>query len=260
MAFSKLTIAFLGLVAACDVGSTGSNGNGTSTPDAPGGGGGGGGELPDAPVAQPKLAMNVDKATVATELYTTEKITVTLVGSDGFAGNVTLAAQVVDGQNAVLAGFTATLAAATLNVPQNGQAATTIDVVVPYNAPATATVKITAASTVGEKTGQTALSIAKQFTLKIENDGNDRCKYPATAVANRMVTVGTKVRFLNAANTPLQIHVDGGVPGVAHQEAAMANGQAYVQTPAAVGSGVIGWYCHAIGPVVDNLKLQVVAQ
>src|SRR5262245_46356428 len=45
--------------------------------------------------AVPALAMSVDKPTISTELKTTSMVTVTLTGSGGFSGPVTLAASVV---------------------------------------------------------------------------------------------------------------------------------------------------------------------
>src|SRR5262245_26190252 len=41
--------------------------------------------------AAPRLDMSIDKSTLATELHTTTMLTITLTGSEGFTGDVTLA-------------------------------------------------------------------------------------------------------------------------------------------------------------------------
>ena len=99
---SSLVSVLLGLsfVAACNVGDAGTGGGG--------GGGGGGDPQPDAGGSQdpvPRVALSVDKPAVSTELLTKNMITVTLTGSGGFAGDVTLAATVVDASSQPVPGW-----------------------------------------------------------------------------------------------------------------------------------------------------------
>src|SRR5262245_8653582 len=72
--------------------------------------------------ATPRLDVTVDKTTLATELATTSMLTVTLTGSDGFGGPVTLAPSVLDAANAPLTAWTIALDKTTVDVPVNGTA------------------------------------------------------------------------------------------------------------------------------------------
>src|SRR6187397_1898618 len=70
----------------------------------------------------PRLAITVDKPTMATELMTTNMVTVTAQASGGFSGPVTLTAAVVDAGGTAMPGWTISLNNATVDVPLDGTA------------------------------------------------------------------------------------------------------------------------------------------
>lgn len=248
---STLVSALLGLslLAGCEVGDPGNGGG----PDA-------GAVEVDAPSAVPRLDVTVDKPTVMTELGTSTMITVTLTGSGGFAGAVTLTATVVDGAGAAVPGWTVGLNQATVNVATNGSAVAVATLQVPtLNSGLAGTVKIDAVSSLGTQTLTSAVTALNQVSVTVtENAG--QCVYPSATPMQ--VVAGTKVRFVNKFTTDnITIHVDGNANGVNHEsDPGHAVNTAYEATVSGT-TGTITWYCHAPGPNLggSNPRFQVVA-
>jgi cysteine-rich repeat protein len=207
---------------------------------------------------KPRLDVSVDKPTMSTELGQTTMITVTVTGSDGFAGSVTLDASVMDEGNAPLAAWTVTLDKTTLDVPQNGTATAVASLAVPTeNKGLAGKVKVTATAAgaqVGTLEASTAVTAQNQVTIPVTMDGNGLCVYPQGNNAMR-ITNGTKVRFLNAGTSGLIIHSGGGQYGVPHQDinTTTAVNSAYERTVQGADGGNFEWYCHSPGPQVNNL-------
>lgn len=248
---STLVSALLGLslLTGCEVGDPGNGGG----PDA------GAAEV-DAPAAVPRLAVTVDKPTVMTELGASTMITVTLTGTGGFAGAVTLTATVVDGAGAAIPGWTVGLNQATVNVAENGTAVAVATLQVPTrNGGLTGTVKIDAVSSLGTQSLTSAVTALNQVSVTVtENAG--QCVYPSSAPLE--VVAGTKVRFVNKfATDNITIHVDGNANGVNHEsDPGHAINTAYEQEVTGT-TGTITWYCHAPGPNLGgaNPRFTVVA-
>jgi len=213
--------------------------------------------------AQPRLDVTVDKATLTTELASTNMLTVTLTGSDGFAGPVTLAASVLDPTNTPLTAWTVALDNTTVDVPENGTATAVATLTIPSeNLGLMGTVKIDATSTAG--TGNfsavTMVTAANQLTIPVKLDANGQCVYPAAGTMK--MTVSSTIRFLNQdATSRITIHVQGDPNepnNFDHQpDPGSAPGTAFEQTPTTTGN--VEWYCHAPGPTVNNLKVAVLA-
>lgn len=253
-----LVLAFLGLslVAGCTVGDTGGGGGGS--PDAtPNGDDAAGGD--DAPGAVPRLDVTIDKPTLATELMTTNMLTVTLTSANGFTGPVTLTASVVDADGQPLAAWPVALSASSLNVAANATASSVATLTIPSeNRGLAGTVKIEATSSAGTQTVTSAVTALNQITFGVTLN-NGQCEYPAAGDTN--ITYGTKIRFLNKATTNITIHVDDGGPyGVPHQpDPGSAPDTAYekvitapAQTPTVQQ---FSWYCHQPGPNVGKTRI-----
>jgi len=216
----------------------------------------------------PRLDVSVDKPTVATELNTTHMVTVTLTGSDGFGGAVTLVPSIVDAADLPLAAWTIVLDNANLNVPVDGTATAIATITIPSeNKGLVGTAKFVATSTAGTGTftASSAITALNQVTIGVTLSGG-QCVYPADGTIN--VTLGSKLRFLNNATENITIHMQGfpqGNPlpqGLDHQpDPGSTPATAYEQT-LDVG-GTLGrmaqWYCHDPGPTVGGLRIQSVA-
>lgn len=207
----------------------------------------------------PKLAMSIDKTTVATELMSTTQITVTLTSTGGFTGPVTLTPSVVDGAGAAVPGWTAGLNMTSVNVPADGTATAVLTLTIPSNATALAgTVKIDASSSLGAQSASATVTAANRVTISVKNNGG-QCVYPA-GMTTTTVKVGTTLRFVNTATTPgdvVRIHINPNGAGLNHEQAdILGPTQPYDQVPNAAGAN-IGWYCHTPGNDPGNLRITV---
>jgi hypothetical protein len=253
--------ALLGLsLAGCLVGDTGAPGAGGDD-DTGGMSGSGSGSDPGSNAPTPRVDITVDKTTMATELKTQNPITVTVTGSGGFSGDVSLAASAVDANEAPLTAWEVDLSTPTVTLGVNG----TVTVAAMLKIPAKATslsgsVKVTAtsAAAVGTHAASTAVTALNQVTFSLKVDPDTMlCGYPADAgPANPpALSLGTKVRFFNTGTVNFEIH-SGGI--ISHQ-GQKPNGEAdpvtepntaYEQVPTDTGTAV--WYCHA--PPGNDLK------
>ena len=253
---STIATLFLGLslVAGCEVGDVG------------GGGGGGGDDVQggaDAAVTEtPRLSVMVDKATVSTELASANMVTVSMTGSGGFSGAITLSGTVVDTAGVAIPGWTVGFNTATVNLTSNGTGSAVATVMIPSDSAAlTGQVKITVTSSVGMQTATSDVTALKQVTINVTEQGG-QCVYPTTAsMMNMQVKAGTKVRFVNkfaADNVAIhsQAKVQGGISAFGHEiNTGHLPDTAYEVT---VNQGASTWYCHAPGPTVNNLSVTVV--
>jgi cysteine-rich repeat protein len=213
--------------------------------------------------ATPRLDVGIDKLTLSTELKTSNLLTISLTGADGFSGPVNLTATAVDGANAPIPGWTVTLDNATVTLPANGTADVVATLAIPAEKRALAgNVKIDVSSSAGNKSVASVVTVADQVTFRLAVNGGI-CAYPSDG-GNQgnpvRITTGTKLRFFNAGTANLEIHSNG-VGGVSHQGQA-PNGTAdpvteantaYEQTIAGgVGQNII-WYCHSpVNPAETN--------
>jgi hypothetical protein len=196
----------------------------------------------------PKLDVVVDKPTIATELRSTNMITVTLVGSGGFGGAVNLTGTAVDAAGNPIQGWTVAFNNAAVTVPVDGS----VDVVATLTIPSenrglTGTVKIDVTSPLGPKSVTSAVTAQNQVSLPVSMNGG-LCVYSAVMGQTR-VAVGTKVRMVNKGTDTMIFHSDGGAAGVPHQDVAttIAVNNAYERT-ITTATGAFNWYCHSPGP------------
>jgi cysteine-rich repeat protein len=208
--------------------------------------------------AAPRLDVVLDKQLIDTELMTTHMITVTLGAAGGFSGAVNLTASVVDSANNPIPGWTVTLDSATVNIPVDGGGQAIATLTVPStNKGLSGTVKIDATSSLGTAQVTSMVTAANQITIPMTLN-NGQCVYPAAGTIN--ITVGSKLRFVNKAASNVTIHMGPEINGLQHQpNPGSAPNGVYEQTITGTPAGTIGWYCHAPGPTVNNLRLQPVA-
>lgn len=205
-----------------------------------------------------RLDLTVDRSTIPTALATSNAIVVTLTGSGGYGGTVTLSATLRDPYGIPLPGWSITLDTPTLYVPQNGAATAVATVTVPsedHGRIGTARIAVASSAQTGISAAETTLIVVDAITIPIDIV-NGQCVYPSPSTL--MVKIGTKLRWLNKpTNTSnLVIHVDSNPYGVYHQNTypGLAPGQVYEQTVTGVPSGTgIRWYCHSPGPSANNI-------
>src|SRR4051812_39540176 len=188
--------ALLGLsLAGCVVGDTEAPGPGGGDDPGtdPGSGSGPGSGSNNAPA--PKLELSVDKPTVATELFSTNLVTVSLHGSGGFAGPVTLTASAVDGAGGALPNWGVTLDKSTVDIAADGTSTVVAMLKVPSDTAAVqGMVKIAATSSLGATMTSSSVTVAKQLTVVLTLDNNN-CVYPPEMVGTVKVAAGTKIRW-----------------------------------------------------------------
>lgn len=218
-----------------------------------------------------RVDVSVDKLTLDTELKTANPITVTVKGSGGFSGAVTLNASVVDAAGATMPGWTVNLSAPSVTLTADGTATSTATVTVPpMTAGLTGMLKVTStsAATLGTTAASSSITAAKTITFNIKVDATGKCVYPADAgtVANPVtVALGTKIRFFNSGTENFEIHSNnkpliahqGQTPGGTDDPVTEAN-TAFEQTPTITGN--TSWYCHAPGPDLGMNDPKIVVQ
>jgi plastocyanin len=223
---------------------TGSNGSGSDT------------------TPTPALASNTDKPTVATELASTQQITLTVTGSGDFSGTANVVASAMDANNTPITDWTVELMSPSMVVPLNGTATAIAVLKIPSDSTMLAgTVKFTVTSGALTTTTSSAVTTTKQVTLATAVAPNG-CAYPVAPNSTLTVHVGTKIRFLNtSANVGdnITIHINDNAatpPGMSHQQGASIPNASYDQTP--TGTGDTKWYCHDRDPSPPSMAIHVV--
>lgn len=247
-------------------GGTGGGGGGGT-----GGGGGGGGMMPN-----PTFTVSIDQSSLSTELNTSNQFMVTVTSMNGFAGTVNLATSVVDATNAPITGWTVGTNVPSVNLTADASIQVAATVKIPsQNMGLAGTLTIDATDPTGVVATQSvtsAITVANQVTIPMKLDMNGQCVYPTanTAQTALQISVGSKIRWLNTGTAgDIVIHVDGAgqAEGICHENqpcngdaaapAQFGPNAAYEQTAKTAG-GAFNWYCHAPGPTVGNLYMQVV--
>jgi hypothetical protein len=220
------------------------------------------------------IAVATDLATYPGQLNSAVTATVTVTGSEGFSGLVTLAATVTDSTGAAITEWPVTLDNTMVSVTENGTASAKATIMIPTTAipssDATSmagSLKITAtpmATTVTAQSTTAALAIANTLEIDMSVVGG-ACVFPQFVLAGPVnIAVGTVVNWkntgANAATTGFVIHVDTNSSGIAHQgEGAPAlapnetggssggtpNPVIWPEDVTAVVSGKVTWHCHA---------------
>jgi hypothetical protein len=243
----------LSLAGCLTIGDSGSSSTGGGGDD-----GSGSGSDPQGSGSNPstaKVDVTVDKPSIDTELYTNNPINVTVTGSGGFSGPVTLSGSVVDTTGTAISGWTVAFSPPSVTLTQNGTSTSVATLTIPgtNTGMLTGMLKVTGASsaTTGSNTAQAPVTLKNQVTFSVKVDNaTGKCVYTqesGTVASPVKISQGTLVRFFNTGTANLVIH-SGGI--ISHQGQApngLADpvtepGTAYEQTP--TGTGAATWYCH----------------
>ncbi len=217
-----------------------------------------------------QIAVATDMATYPGQLQTMVTANVTVTGSEGFSGLVTLAATVVDSTGAAITEWPVTLDNTMVSVTTNGTATAKATITIPSTAiPSTdantlaGTLNVTATpmdTSVTATSTTAALAIAN--TLEIDMTANTQeCTFPANIVGTQ-VAVGTTINWKNIGTTvSITIHVDNSPTGtgIDHQGEGGASlpsvpsgnksttlpGDMWPEVVTAIGPGTVTWHCHA---------------
>jgi len=203
----------------------------------------------------PRVQVAMDKTTLTTDLYVENEINLTLTGMNGFAGDVTLAASVVDGTDTAITGWTTTLSSSTLTLTADGMGTAKLVVRVPGDAAiTTGTVKITATSSAAPQTATLGVTGSNKAVIQFGTTANNCINPTAFNQSNPFrVKVGRMISVINGSDPAgtscgggpckMQIHFDGGT-GVAHQNNQMIPGASYDQLTTTANATGVTFYCH----------------
>jgi cysteine-rich repeat protein len=213
--------------------------------------------------AAPRVDVTVDKPTISTELGTTNMVTITVTGGDGFAGQVAVAASLVDALDVPITGWLMAVNPPTVTVPLNGSATAVATFSIPTeNVALAGTLKVTTTSsaTEGVTAVDSAVTVANQLTIPMVLNAGGQCTYPSDGTLS--IKAGTKVRWVNnelaGSGNNITIHIEGNGSGFSHQSDPGSLPQGTYEQTATTAGGAFNWYCHAPGPTVNGLMLQVV--
>lgn len=163
------------------------------------GSGSGSGSDPETPTARVTGAF--DKTAITTELAKTETVTLMLTSENGFGGDVTLVARVVDASDVEVPGVTVT-GPPSVTVAVGGMATAEYQIEVPMNAvgaTVNGSLKVDLASGGGSASVQTPLTIDAVYSVDYAaGTGATANKHMNAQVANLRVKQGAILRFHNS--------------------------------------------------------------
>jgi hypothetical protein len=216
------------------------------------------------------IAVATDMATYPGQLSTSVAANVTVTGSQGFSGLVTLAATITAGAGgAAITEWPVTLDNTMVSVTMNGTATAKATIMIPSTAiPSTdtktlsGTLNITAtpmATTVTAASTTAALAITNALEIDMSAT-TSACTFPAATIAGIQVAVGTTVNWKNVGTAnDLTIHVDnsptgtgidhqgetGSLPTLGGNQITTPPGDTWPEVVTAIGPGKVTWHCHA---------------
>lgn len=221
--------------------------------------------------AVPRVQVSMDKTTLPTDLYVDNEINLTLTSMNGFAGDVTLAASVVDGTGTAITGWVSELSATTVTLAADGTGSAKLKVRVPGDTAAlTGTVKIAASSSAAPQEASLSVTASNKAVVRFTTTGSNcinstlfNQSNPVRLKVNRMISVvnGSDPAGTGCAGGPckMQIHFDGGT-GVPHQNGQMAAGASYEQVATVANATGVTFYCHNAGAAATDTATELSGQ
>jgi hypothetical protein len=230
-----------------EISGVGDDGVGSGSDDFGGGSGSGSGSGSDNQNQNvPHVTVSLDKATVSSDLNVDTVINITVNGTMGFSGDVTLAATAANAGTAIT-DWKLNLAKTTLTLPTDGSMSTTLTVAALGDAAMlTGNIKITATSPAGTVDMPVAVTFNPVLAIQF-NDNAGKCVYPVNRGANNpwLLKVGRQIKVTNGSATLSMVVHSQNVAGFPHESDAdfRAPGTSYIKTPTAVGDQGT-FYCH----------------
>ncbi len=175
----------------------------TGTGDDQGGVGSGSdtGEGSGSDIVTPRVSGTFDQTTITTELATSATVILTVTSENGFAGDVTLAARLVDATDLDLPGLTVE-GPPTVTLTAGGTAPAEYKITVPMNATGTTltgSLKVDMTSSAGTQSVTSALTVDAVYTVDYAaGTGADPGKHMNAEAQNLTVKQGAILRFHNS--------------------------------------------------------------
>lgn len=168
------------------------------------GGGGSGSDMGSgsgSDIVTPRVSASFDKTMITTELAKQEMVTLTVLSENGFAGDVTLAAKVVDGVGADVPSITVE-GPPSVTLTADGTATASYQITVPMNATGTAingALKVDMSSTAGTQSVTSMLTVDAVYTVDYAaGTAADPAKHMNAQVDGLTVKRGAILRFHNS--------------------------------------------------------------
>lgn len=261
MRSTLLAVLVAALIPACIVGTGDVTGSGSGSNPAGGGGGGGtgggggggtgGGGGGGSSMPTPMVGITADTPSLTSDLGVQNVINLTVSGSMGFAGDVSLTAAVVDAGGSRMTDWVATLDTATVTLPQDGSQTVKLTVSAPGDvANLNGKIVVTGTSTAADAVANISATLKPQLDVMFLLDPNDstKCAYPAGVNQAYHLKVGRTIAVYNpSASLGMIVHVDSGISGFPHESTSppgTAPGAAYMGTVTAAGTSG-SFYCHS---------------
>jgi hypothetical protein len=170
---------------------------------------------------------------VTSDLGVDNTITVTVTGSMGFAGDVTLAVAATDSSSAAISDWATTLATTTVTLAQDGTQTATLKISALGDTAALAgTVKVTASSTAPSVDASISVTFNPVFDVTFMDDGTGKAVYPINHGVNNpfQVKVGRTLAVYNGSPTKILVVHSDGIAGFPHEGSSpgTASGAAYM--------------------------------
>ena len=212
----------------------------------------------------PRIAASLDKMTVATALGKTETVTLTLMSIDGFAGSANIAASLVDGANAPIAGVMVT-GPTSVSLTADGSAPAQFTVTVPTSATGidlAATLKLEVTSSAAPVSAASSVNIAAVYTFDYTAGlGTGAANHPGKLMKNVTVKRGAKLRFTNNDTIEHRTHGDGGMAFPHEAAGAGVPGGTYEVNTTVVAPGTTGRLgCHTHPGANDETYANITVQ
>jgi len=199
----------------------------------------------------PLVNLTVDKPTVTTDLGVENTIMVTVTGSGGFTGDVTLAVTALDATSTPFTGWSTTLGVSTVTLAENGTQTVELKLLVPGDHDLlSGTVNVSATSTAAIAETTVGVTANPVLDVVFTDDGAGNCVYPQHQINNpHKLKADRNIMVYNGATAgTMTIHVQN-VTGFTHENTgtAQAPGEAYGSSPSIPlpnPNDPIEFYCH----------------
>jgi hypothetical protein len=201
----------------------------------------------------PRMTATLDKSTMMTELGKTETITVNLTSVNGFAGDVTLGASLVDAASNAIPNITID-GPASVTLAANGTASATYTITIPTDATGSAiegSLEVALSSSLGSSDLTSAVMINNFYTVAYAAGlGATAADHP---MAGQTINLrrGTIIKWPNNDNITHIIHGGGSYSGE-HEDQTLGGTPGRTYDIATIGyppgtSGLIGCHTHGTG-------------
>jgi hypothetical protein len=186
---------------------------------------------------------------VTSDLNVDNTVTVTVTGSMGFTGDVTLAATAADAGSVAITDWSATLATTTVTLTADGTQTAMLTLKAMGDTAALAgNLTVTATSTADPATAAVAVTFNPVLHVVFADNGAGTVVYPPHAINNPyLLKIGRQMAVYNGSSTKiLVVHTNNVITGLSHEGSSpgTAPGAAYLNTLTGAAGDEDNFYCH----------------